>query len=272
MTYENNISSINTQRGVPPNIHGIRSNRSADPRFNPNAPAFVRKGSTEGDSTPSKVVEPFIKYEPNTPEFHGYQYGKSSHDPIKYDRGREYMSHWHNPNPLSGTSRLPPPSMGAPRTVSSSRSRSSTIQYSPPCRPYHNAVMPSPIMPGGHQVKTELLSNAEAFDTRLEYLQNLKKELLAAFKEHSKTLIDLTSCPDDLCRSWQMPDANSRLSELYRRDGDAGNTEKLRDEFGQGVKSVEEEIEELWGDFKVPGEARAEEEIRFWNWKDEVPQ
>lgn len=271
MTYEKSITSVNTHRGIPPKVHGIRSNGSADPRFNPTAPAFVRKGSTEGDSASSKFVEPSIKYEPCTPEFHGHQYGKSSRDPIKHDRGREYMSHWHNPNPLSGTSRLPQPSMGAPRTVSSSRSRSSTIQYSPPCRPYHNAVTPSPVMQGGYQAKAEM-SSAEAFDTRLEYLQNLKKELLAAFKEHSKTFIDLTTCPDDLCRSWQMPDANNRLSELYRRDGDAGNTEKLRDEFGQGVKSVEEEIEELWGDFKVPGEARAEEEIRFWNCKVEVPQ
>lgn len=272
MTCENNISSINTPRCIPPKIHGIRSTGSADPRFNPTAPAFVRKGSIECDSTPSKVVEPSIKYEPYTPEFHGYQYGKSkSQDPSKHDRGREYMSHWHNPNPLSGTPRLPPPSMGSPRTVSSSRSRSNTIQYSPPCRPYHNAVTPSPIMQGDYQAKAELLSNAEAFDTQLEYLQNLKKELLAAFKQHSKTLIDLTTCPDDLCRSWQMPDANNRLSELYRRDGDAGKTEKLRDEFGQGVKNVEEEIEELWGDFKVPSEARAEEEIRFWNWKDEMP-
>lgn len=127
----------------------------------------------------------------------------------------------------------------------------------------------------GYQAKSEL-SNAEAFDIRLEYLQNLKKELLAAFKEHSKTPINLTTCPVDLCRSWQMPDASNRLPELYQRDSDAGNTEKLRDEFGQGVKNVEEEIEEVWGDFKVPGEARAEEEIRFWNWnwnwKDEVPQ
>ncbi len=272
MAHENNISSINTHRGISPKIHGIRSNRPADPRFNPTAPAFVRKASTEDGFTSSGVVEPSIKYDPvgYVHEFHGHSYGKPRHDPIKHDRGREYMSHWHNPNPLSGTSRLPPPSMGAPSTVSSSRSRSSTTQYSPPCRPYHNAVTPSPVQ-GGYEAKLEL-SNAEAFDTRLEYLQNLKKELLAAFKEHSKTLIDLTTYPDDLCRSWQMPDANNRLPELYRRDGDAGNTEKLRDEFGQGVKNVEEEIEEMWGDFKVPGEARAEEEIRFWNWKDEVPQ
>ena len=272
MAHENSISSINinTHRGIPPKTHGIRSNGPTDPRFNPTAPAFVRKASTEDNFTSSGVVEPSIKYDAvgYMHELHGHSYGKSRQDPIKHDRGREYLSHWHNPNPLSGTSRLPPPSMGAPSTVSSSRSRSSTIQYSPPCRPYHNAVIPSP-MQGGYQAKVET-SNAETFDTRLEYLQNLKKELLAAFKEYSKTLIDLTTCPDDLCRSWQRSDANNRLAELYRRDGDAGNTEKLRDELGQGVKNVEEEIEEMWGDFKVPGEARAEEEIRFWNWKDEV--
>lgn len=272
MAHENSISSINinTHRGIPPKTHGIRSNGPADPRFNPTAPAFVRKASTEDNFTSSGVVEPSIKYDAvgYMHELHGHSYGKSRQDPIKHDRGREYLSHWHNPNPLSGTSRLPPPSMGAPSTVSSSRSRSSTIQYSPPCRPYHNAVIPSP-MQGGYQAKVEP-SNAETFDTRLEYLQNLKKELLAAFKEYSRTLIDLTTCPDDLCRSWQRSDANNRLAELYRRDGDAGNTEKLRDELGQGVKNVEEEIEEMWGDFKVPGEARAEEEIRFWNWKDEV--
>lgn len=288
MAHENNISSIKTPRGISPKIHGIRPNKPADPRFNPTAPPFVRKASTEHYFTsPGVVVEPSpsIKHAPvvgYAHELHGHSYGKPRHDPMKqHDRGREYMSHWHNPNPLSGTLCLPPPSMGAPppsSTVSSSsRSRSSTtIQYSPPCRPYHNAVTPSPpvqvqVQGGDYyeakkKLELELLSKkAEAFDNRLEYLHNLKKELLAAFKEHSKkTVVDLnltTTCysddDDDLCPSWQM-------TELYRRDGDASNnTEKLRDEFGQGVKNVEEEIEEMWGDFKVPAEARSEEEIRF---------
>ncbi len=256
MAYRGNVLSINTSRDLP---QGVQAVRASDPPFNPTAAPFVNHAGVEHTSAipgvgfhPTPAGFDLSGYAPNP---FNHRHTLATQEQNTPDHMQGHMRHWPNRHSISAAIRLPPPSMGVTRALTPPRSRSNTIQYTPNSRPYHKAIAPSPVaeshMANPQPPQPAVLCN------RLDKIQELKKGNLVAFTRLSA---EISNIRNDLEHSWDDLNANDGLAELYERENQAQESERLRDFYGRSFETANEEIEQLWADIVVPHDARAQAE------------
>lgn len=251
--------SINTSRNPPRNIIAVRASPQPDPRFNPTAPPFVNSPSSLFNSTIHALNMPSQGHSP--PE-HGlsptnHQAHVLAQDQTSPAYQQVSSTYGQNLTPRSSAIRISRPGLVSACTSSPpylARPSSSSIQHSPPRRPYHEATVASPVGDRGPSTLQTSQRNFLLYQ-RLTILHEMRKQNLALFVSANAQINPFRA---HLQSAWEQPDANERLQDLYTWGFYLQEAMKFRDDYGREYERLGEEIEEVRADINVPHEARAE--------------
>lgn len=280
-----NTLSINTERARLHDVLAVRGSPSPERQFDPQAPVFVNNQ----DPTHNHSAAPDINMLPQehnlaehiqntgqnyaaTSEMHKLpqEYSPAEnnqnavdHRHIRPTQDQNVVNYEQNPMPhgenltlRSGPMRLPRPGHVPGPTESPpvlARPRSAAVQYSPPHRAYHE---PMTISHENESVSAvNQSSRAFRLLRQLERLESRKKLNLTSFKNAYEQSVDLRKKIGSLRFG-----SNDQLQELYKSEVDLLDADRAKEKYGNIVKRLEVEIEELYGDLTVLGEAMDDDE------------
>lgn len=257
------ILSINTSRTPVQNVTAVRVSSPADSRFNPTAPPFVSPAAVyntgpHGLSLISQVYDS-SQHVPNVisrrPSLIAQDQNEVHDGQSSTNQDQAAMPppptvlRLFRPTPLSILHQSPP---------HIARPNSLAIQHSPPRRAYHDPIISrtsnppssSSTNPPSSSTTTTTTTRATFLYHHLTTLYSAKTSALGHFRSIA---YDISYARRLLAVEWLAPDANAKLADLYERDARLSATEKVRDAYGDRVRELEMEIEDVWAEIIVGG-------------------